>query len=536
LGGPFGAYAWANMPDSTDSGYTPEQAAAVAELCYEMGVAYNMDYGACASGAYTQHAITVFPEYFKFRDNVIRLDRTDYNQADWYQAVADEIDVGRVILYSIHRHAIVCDGYRQSGSLYQYHMNYGWGNGFNAWYTLDSLYCGWDENDLCPISYDFMIVNLDPMRDPVLDVSGLLLSDEDGDDMLEIGELVEVSAVISNSSWPAVNTKAHIRSLYSRLLVIDDSCIFADTIGTDEQAVSLTNFTLQVGENFMDPTAARVEVTVTPEFGETVVDTLQILLGTVTGIHNNVEAGQPDWTHEVVSPSSFLSDEWHLDNYRSHSGVMSWKAGGIGAASYSNYTDGGLATRPILLPPDAQLTFWHWLDAVDGPEPGEASDAGLVMISTGYGWEVIEPVDGYTHVFDRHWPHELPSGTPCYSGTSGWTMEEFDLSAYSGHVQILFRFLSDTQNTSEGWYIDDIDVRTPGCCITTGNVDGSSDGLVTMGDLTVMIDHLFISLTPLDCVDAGNVDLSADNLVTMGDLTVMIDHLYITLSALPLCP
>jgi hypothetical protein len=76
------------------------------------------------------------------------------------------------------------------------------------------------------------------------------------------------------------------------------------------------------------------------------------------------------------------------------------------------------------------------------------------------------------------------------------------------------------------------------CCIgpTTGNLDMSPDMLVTMGDLTVLIDHLFITLTPLACPDAGNMDLSSDGLVTMGDLTVLIDHLFITLTPLSPCP
>jgi PKD repeat protein len=76
------------------------------------------------------------------------------------------------------------------------------------------------------------------------------------------------------------------------------------------------------------------------------------------------------------------------------------------------------------------------------------------------------------------------------------------------------------------------------CCFgpSVGNVDGSLDYLVTMSDLTVLIDHLFITLTPLACVDAGNVDLSTDELVTMSDLTVLIDHLFITLAPLPPCP
>jgi aminopeptidase N len=76
------------------------------------------------------------------------------------------------------------------------------------------------------------------------------------------------------------------------------------------------------------------------------------------------------------------------------------------------------------------------------------------------------------------------------------------------------------------------------CCTgpSRGNVDNSPDFLVTMGDLTVLIDNLFISLTPLTCIDAANVDLSQDNLITMGDLTVMIDHLFINLTPLPPCP
>jgi parallel beta-helix repeat protein len=77
-----------------------------------------------------------------------------------------------------------------------------------------------------------------------------------------------------------------------------------------------------------------------------------------------------------------------------------------------------------------------------------------------------------------------------------------------------------------------------GCCMcsTVGNVDRSEDCLITMSDLTVLIDHLFITLAPLVCVDEGNIDMSPDGLVTMGDLTVLIDHLFITLAPLSPCP
>jgi len=92
--------------------------------------------------------------------------------------------------------------------------------------------------------------------------------------------------------------------------------------------------------------------------------------------------------------------------------------------------------------------------------------------------------------------------------------------------------------THAGTYIPD---RTAGsvklgCCVTMGNVDRSTDNVVGMGDLTVMIDNLFITLTPLVCVDEGNLDLSPDDKVTMADLTLLIDNLFITLAPLPPCP
>jgi hypothetical protein len=63
-----------------------------------------------------------------------------------------------------------------------------------------------------------------------------------------------------------------------------------------------------------------------------------------------------------------------------------------------------------------------------------------------------------------------------------------------------------------------------------------TDLLITMGDLTVLIDHLFISFTPLWCDAEGNTDMSPDGLITMGDLTVLIDHLFISFTPLPACP
>ncbi|MBD3257595.1 hypothetical protein GF377_04115 [candidate division GN15 bacterium] len=87
-----------------------------------------------------------------------------------------------------------------------------------------------------------------------------------------------------------------------------------------------------------------------------------------------------------------------------------------------------------------------------------------------------------------------------------------------------------------------VTVEAAGCCDDTnarGNTDDSPDDAVTLGDLTVLIDNLFISLSPLACWEEGNLDGSlpeGEGSVTLGDLTVMIDHLFISLTPLPACP
>ncbi len=75
-----------------------------------------------------------------------------------------------------------------------------------------------------------------------------------------------------------------------------------------------------------------------------------------------------------------------------------------------------------------------------------------------------------------------------------------------------------------------------GCCIgITGNIDGDPDELVDIGDLTVLIDYLFITYTPLGCPQEANIDADPDGLVDIGDLTFLIDFLFISYTPLTDC-
>jgi hypothetical protein len=70
---------------------------------------------------------------------------------------------------------------------------------------------------------------------------------------------------------------------------------------------------------------------------------------------------------------------------------------------------------------------------------------------------------------------------PRFNGTSGWTRQTIDLSAYSETIRLGFRLNSDSYVTDEGWYFDDIVVtgdttsnRPPGKPVAVSPAGGSA--------------------------------------------------------------
>jgi hypothetical protein len=65
--------------------------------------------------------------------------------------------------------------------------------------------------------------------------------------------------------------------------------------------------------------------------------------------------------------------------------------------------------------------------------------------------------------------------------------------------------------------------------------DVTGEGNVSIGDISLLIDHMFINEPPIDPIEAGNVNCSTEVPIelTIGDLSVLIDHLFINMQ--PLC-
>jgi hypothetical protein len=193
---------------------------------------------------------------------------------------------------------------------------------------------------------------------------------------------------------------------------------------------------------------------------------------------DDMESGIGGWIHEEVTPGWI--DQWHQSTMNSHSPTHAWKFGDVGGGNYANLADGGLISPVIAIGSGLELKFWSWIDAeASGAYPDSAYDGGTVEISAAGGPWTTLPMDGYTHHIRAEAgggnPYTGPfdPGTPVFSGNSGgWVEQIADLSAYSGDIQLRFRFGSDGGGSEIGWYVDDVQVTgfpsgaTPAVAVT----------------------------------------------------------------------
>jgi len=86
-----------------------------------------------------------------------------------------------------------------------------------------------------------------------------------------------------------------------------------------------------------------------------------------------------------------------------------------------------------------------------------------------------------------------------------------------------------------GLFVFQVTTQASCCAGLSGNIDGDPEETVDLGDLTALIDYLFISFTAPECMEEANVDGDLSGTVDLGDLTALIDHLFISFTPPAAC-
>jgi hypothetical protein len=178
-------------------------------------------------------------------------------------------------------------------------------------------------------------------------------------------------------------------------------------------------------------------------------DSLSMTIGTFEiAFSDSAENGMSNWT------TGGNGGSWTTVSSTSHSPSHSFTESATG--NYSNYADVWMHSNFIDLTnaATAQLKFWTKWDI-------EADwDFALVEISTNGGVS-------WSHVIGQFMTAASGIGvqTPGLYGYDGrqdnWVEEKIDLSSYCGqNIMVRFRLITDSGVTEDGWYLDDVAVRT----------------------------------------------------------------------------
>jgi len=112
----------------------------IAKICYQTGVAVDMEYSANGSGAQSSAIPEALISHFNYSPQAVFVERTGFTDPAWSALLHSELEAGRPVLYSgfgnFGGHAFVCDGYQNND---YYHFNWGWNGAYDGFFTINSL-------------------------------------------------------------------------------------------------------------------------------------------------------------------------------------------------------------------------------------------------------------------------------------------------------------------------------------------------------------------------------------------------------------
>ena len=171
-------------------------------------------------------------------------------------------------------------------------------------------------------------------------------------------------------------------------------------------------------------------------------------------------------------------------------------------------------------------------------------DDGYVGRATGYDVRYqpmnLGPIDTESEWQAAARAYNLPFPSPSGAKDSAMILGLVPGTAY----YFVLRSYDDAYNLSEFSNSPLIMASLMDCCQgTVGDVNGRDGEEPTLGDIMVLVDHLFLTQGPLWCVAEADVDQSGGTNpqqgsvsdITLGDVMILVDHIFLTGVPLPNC-
>ena len=188
---PSVTFDWDNMKDKYTSGYTTEEATAVATLMRYVGQAEHMEYGSDGSGIDADSVILIVNAFklLGYDEETVRMvkktsaysgGQTLYTDAEWAAIMQEELAEERPIVFCAVAggwfgggHAFNVDGYDATSN--KYHINWGWSGDYNNYFAINAFNGGGSTYN----QYQQMVIGIQPpTKTPRLKVSDRSLSME----------------------------------------------------------------------------------------------------------------------------------------------------------------------------------------------------------------------------------------------------------------------------------------------------------------------------------------------------------------------
>ncbi|MCK4304016.1 MAG: hypothetical protein KAY24_07240 [Candidatus Eisenbacteria sp.] len=258
-----------------------------------------------------------------------------------------------------------------------------------------------------------------------------------GNGIIEPGETVALTVYVRNEGSGNVSPmSASLTTNDANLTVTQGSASTNSSLASGAMAALGPPFEVRVESWCPATTYGALDIAFTHDEGND-VDAFLIAIGE-PGFEDDMESGAGGWTHFGTN------DQWHLSDYRQHSGTYSWYCGSP-SHQYANNTDATLMSPELVAPEAAELSFWCYYDVTI-----YGVDGLFVDILQDGDWETID---------------YLGSGGALDSTlfVCDWAEHVYELQDLTpgSTTQVRFRFVTDGSDTAEGFYIDDLAIRSP---------------------------------------------------------------------------